>query len=129
MFGRLCRGILTHTLTGDVEGELCEETGVDIVGALDIISEVCGDDAAKDFSEKELVDRWATAIQTKRAPGLQCPEPLHSPGGGDLATSLPRLAAKASLCGVVESLHLEGSRSPVTPRRRQVANVKAGVLK
>ena len=27
---------------------------------------VCGDDAAKDFSEKELVDRWATAIQTKR---------------------------------------------------------------
>ena len=77
---------------GDVEGELCEETGVDIVGALDIIGEVkfflskkvshtfhcmlnaedvidmqvCGDDAAKDFSEKELVDRWATAIQTKR---------------------------------------------------------------
>ena len=34
---------------------------------------------------------------------------------------------QASLCGVVESLHLEGSRSPVTPRRRQVA--KAGVLK
>ena len=28
--------------------------------------QVCGDDAAKDFSEKELVDRWATAIQTKR---------------------------------------------------------------
>ena len=27
-------------LQGDVEGELCEETGVDIVGALDIISEV-----------------------------------------------------------------------------------------
>ena len=27
-------------LTGDVEGELCEETGVDIVGALDIIGEV-----------------------------------------------------------------------------------------
>ena len=78
--------------SGDVEGELCEETGVDIVGALDIIGEVnyksptfvteksyqqsrmlkvvniqvCGDDAAKDFSEKELVDRWATAIQTKR---------------------------------------------------------------
>ena len=25
---------------GDVEGELCEETGVDIVGALDIIGEV-----------------------------------------------------------------------------------------
>ena len=59
MFGRLCRGVLTHTLTGtspwsffnweglaqreisgDVEGELCEETGVDIVGALDIIGEV-----------------------------------------------------------------------------------------
>ena len=65
---------------------------MDIVGALDIIGEVmnclvsstllflrflsrmlltfsiqvCGDDAAKDFSEKELVDRWATAIQTKR---------------------------------------------------------------
>ena len=28
--------------------------------------QVCGDDAAKDFSEKELVDRWATAIQAKR---------------------------------------------------------------
>ena len=26
--------------SGDVEGELCEETGVDIVGALDIIGEV-----------------------------------------------------------------------------------------
>ena len=26
-----------------MEGELCEETGVDIVGALDIISEVCYD--------------------------------------------------------------------------------------
>ena len=30
-------------LQGDVDGELCEETGVDIVGALDIISEVCYD--------------------------------------------------------------------------------------
>ena len=30
-------------LQGDVEGELCEETGVDIVGALDIISEVYHD--------------------------------------------------------------------------------------
>ena len=28
--------------------------------------QVCGDDAAKDFSEKELVDSWATAIQAKR---------------------------------------------------------------
>ena len=105
-----CIGYLTtrNIFSGDVEGELCEETGVDIVGALDIIGEVnfflsfqlrlsvlevnffldfplrrfsyimyattedvvdlqvCGDDAAKDFSEKELVDRWATAIQTKR---------------------------------------------------------------
>ena len=33
-------------------------------------------------------------IPIHRAPGLRCPEPLHSPGGGDLATSLPRLAGK-----------------------------------
>ena len=42
------RGWIGHMTTrninvcfpGDVEGELCEETGVDIVGALDIIGEV-----------------------------------------------------------------------------------------
>ena len=37
-----CIGFLTtrNIFSGDVEGELCEETGVDIVGALDIIGEV-----------------------------------------------------------------------------------------
>ena len=39
-----------------------------MLNAEDVIDmHVCEDDAAKDFSEKELVDRWATAIHTKKA--------------------------------------------------------------
>ena len=41
-------------LTGRLEAELFDETGVDIAEALDIVNNSTDDDASKDFSEKEI---------------------------------------------------------------------------
>ena len=55
--------------------------------------QVCGDDAAKDFSEKELVDRWATAIQTKRYDSVKSMLPSVIP----IQTSWPALPRASPL--------------------------------
>eukprot|EP00090_Calanus_glacialis_P017310 TRINITY_DN26971_c0_g1_i5.p1 TRINITY_DN26971_c0_g1~~TRINITY_DN26971_c0_g1_i5.p1 ORF type:complete len:650 (-),score=145.70 TRINITY_DN26971_c0_g1_i5:33-1982(-) len=54
MLGKAFKKAVTKPVTGGVEAELFDETGVDIAEALDIVNNSVDDDASKDFNEKEI---------------------------------------------------------------------------
>jgi len=54
MLGKAFKKAVTKPVTGGLEAELFDETGVDIAEALDIVNNYVQDDASKDFSEKEI---------------------------------------------------------------------------
>jgi len=54
MLGKAFKKAVTKPVTGGLEAELFDETGVDIAEALDIVNNSVDDDASKDFNEKEI---------------------------------------------------------------------------